>query len=262
MSEVKTLTFTDALKRAQNDSWRDINDLSKHIEKLEETFPDSYSELEAYNDAVNTKKWFQDCIESENTMIPVLSKLDEFLEKVRERIELTPIGYGYDLVRHGDFPRYMSNIWKWNYDHTHIGRAPYMIAMQASVFPANALYFAFPSYSGAILYMTADINRYSETENYVSLTIGIQVIDDFDAYTEHSNRRESVYKTIPLVTFSRHSFKNGFDEMNRITFSNVTDYDDLTYLNKGYCQGIYKIVCDILKDGYTDIFCKDEDDES
>lgn len=260
MSEVKTLTFTDALKRAQNDSWRDINDLSKHIEKLEQAFPASYSELEAYNDAVNAKKWFQDCIESENTMIPVLSKLDEFLEKVMERIELTPIGYGYDLVRHGDFPRYMSNIQKWNYDRTHIGREPYMIAMQASVFPANALYFAFPSYSGAILYMVADVNRYSETENYVSLTIGIQVIDDFDAYTDHSNRRESVYETIPIATFSRHSLKNGFYEMNRITFSNVTYYDELTYLNKGYCQGIHKIICDILKDGYTDIFCEDEVD--
>lgn len=260
MSESKTLTFTGALKCAQKDSWREISDLSKQIEKLEEAFPDSYSEIDAYNEAVGAKEWFQECIESENTMIPVLSKLDEFLEKVRERIGITPIGYGYDLVRSGDAPRYMTNIRSWNDDRTNIGSEPYMIAMQMSVFPANTLYFAFPSYSGAILYMTADINRYSETENYLSLTIGIQVIDDFDAYTEHSNRDSSVYETIPIVTFSRY-YKNGFDKMNRIYNRNETLYEDLTYLNKGYCQGIYKIVCDVLKDGYMDIFDSCDEDE-
>ena len=155
MSEAKTLTFTGALQCEQKDSMREINDLSRHIEKLEKAFPNSYSELEAYNEAVNEKKWFQDCIESENTMIPVLSKLDEFLEKVRERTGIIPIGYGYDLVRNcSGCPSYMRNIWHWNYDRTHIGREPYMIAMQMSVFPANALYLT------RTLGIQIDVNRF------------------------------------------------------------------------------------------------------
>ena len=47
--------------------------------------------------------------------------------------------------------------------------------------------------------------------------------------------------------------------MNGIYNKTETLYEDLTYLNKGYCQGIYKIVCDILKNGYMDIFCEDEE---
>lgn len=260
MNEAKKLTFTGALECEQKDHYLDIRDLSGQIEKLEKAFPDFYTKLDGYQEAVGGKEWCEELIDVENKMIPVLKRLDEFLEKVMERIELTPIGYGYDLVRSGgNIPKYMSNIWKWNYERTHIGRELYMIEMEQSVFPTNGLYFAFPKYSGAILYMTADICRYSDTESYVQLTMGMQVVDDFDAFSRPCLHRKD-YATIPLVTFSRH-YKDGLDEMNRLPYNgNQAYYDELTYLNRGYCEGIYQIVCDVLKDGYLDIFRKDEVD--
>lgn len=259
--EVKIPSFSEADSFAISDINGKLYYLDKDIRCLQYTFPETYKEIPAYEDITIEKGWYEIKRGVKKKILPQLWKLDKALETIIEKTGLKFIGYGYSLIRADlDEPRMykdeltlMLPLLRYNKDIIETGREPYMKDMESSIIAANDIYFAFPYdlyHNGAVIYMNADTCQSGDNDCYIKLEVGLHVIDNFDAYRTHKNNRKFV--KIPFANFSLEYMSDSC--IDRPLHNDCGYWDDLTYLNQGYCQGIRKIICDIINGDYADVF--------
>ena len=259
--EVKIPSFSEADGFAISDINGALYYLDKDIRCLQYTFPETYKDIPAYDDILAEKESYEHQRNVKKIILPQLWRLDKALETIIEKTGLKFIGYGYSLIRADlDEPRLykdaitlMLPLLRWNKERIEIGREPYMKDMENSIIAANDIYFAFPYDiygNGAVIYMNADTRQYGEKDCYIDLKVGLQVIDNFDAYRKHKDNRKFVKIQIAQFSWSYMSESR----MDSLPYNDDGYWDDLTYLNQGYCQGIRKIICDIINGDYADVF--------
>ena len=256
----KKLTFTEAaniaIKQGENDEKR----LKEEITVLEETFPDIYDSIPSYERARRNLAEVESYIEYEKGLTEYYATLDAVLDKLLDRVELLQIDYGYWIKRSPlpDEFAYVKPTQAWDIERITKDRRPGYIMEDLSVFMSSALYFAFPRYSGAILYMKHRCGSPAHPD--LGLEIGLQVIDNYDAYAHASPERQK-YATIPLVQFSEVTDLDKLAQSGRMG-SNLFQMTHpfiakLTELNTGYCEGVCKIIADIILNDYPDLFKHD-----
>ena len=256
----KKLTFTESANIAIKNRENDVKRLKRAITILEETFPNIYDSIPSYKKARTNLVEVESYIEYEKGLTGYYATLDEVLEKLLDRVELLPIDYGYWIMRRPllDEFAYVKPAQMWNNERITRDRRPGYIMEDLSIFMQSALYFAFPKYSGAILYMKHDCG--SPTNQNLGLKIGLQVIDNCDAYT-HASLNHEEYPTIPLVRFSdttdlATTARSGKTDSSLFYVTNPF-IDKLTTLNIGYCEGVCKIIADIILNDYPNLFKDD-----
>jgi hypothetical protein len=256
----KKLTFTEAANIAIKQGENDVNQLKRAITVLEETFPGIYDSIPSYERTRTNLTEEESYIKYEKGLTEYYAALDDVLEKLLERVKLIPLDYGYWITRTPRLYRFFicESIEKWNNERITTERGPGYIMEDLSVFMPTALYFAFPRYSGAILYMRHRCG--SPTHPDLGLEIGLQVIDNYDAYAHASPERQK-YATIPLVQFSEVTDFDKLAQSGRMG-SNLFQMTHpfiakLTELNTGYCEGVCKIIADIILNDYPDLFKRD-----
>lgn len=251
----KKLTFTQSINLVLEERERHARQLEKDLAALEESFPDIYNDLPAYISADAALAGTRSGIELEERFMKNFAELDDALEKLLERVPLKPIDYGYWLTKSGaggEFP-YMSRICSWNYDRCMRYRQPGYMMTEYSVFLDSGLYFAFPRYSGAVLYMRRAF-RGLATNPQLVLEVGLQVVDNYDAYKEPSIDRQE-YPTIPYAVFSNETEMRDLARIGMTGGRTAHPFESkLTMLNHGYCQGICKILAKIILNDHPDVF--------
>lgn len=204
--------------------------LESQMVQLKEAFPEFYQELEAWRTAHGTMIHFDEQITAEIHLKEKYKKLDEMLEKVMQTAPLRQLGYGCDLIQ----------------------RNP--LSPISTLIP-SALYFSFTTDPGVVLYMNA---LPGSDKEYLALDIGLQVISE-DAYsTARSTKSDLKLASLSLAHFSNASSRNSsiFEHHN----PNVSRfYSQLTTLAAGCFQGVRNIMINTIRDGYQDLFLKEEE---
>jgi hypothetical protein len=251
----KKLTITQSVDIAIEERMLHARQLEKEMTALELSFPDIYKDISAYICADAALAGTRSGIKLEHEFMGNYAELDDVLKKLLERVPLKPINYGYWLIRDGvgkDFP-FMERIQSWNYDRCMHNRSnPGYMMTEYSVFSNSALYFAFPKYSGAILYMRRMFCG-SSIKPQLALEIGLQIVDNYDAYKEPCIDLQE-YPAITYVVLSNET------DMRALARTGISDRDPhpfqsrLTLLNLGYCQGICKTIAEIILSEHPDVF--------
>ena len=250
----KKLTITQSVNLAIEERERHARQLLNEMTALELSFPGIYIDIPGHINASAALAGTRSGIELEQRFMGNYAELDDVLEKLLGRVPLKPIDYGYWLTRSGvgkDFP-FMKRIQSWNYDRCMRDREPGYMMTEYSVFFDSGLYFAFPKYSGAILYIRRAF-RGNATNPQLALEVGLQIVDNYDAYREPDIDRQE-YPTIPYAAFSN---EDELRALARIGMMHRTAHpfeSKLTRLNLGYCQGICKILAEIILNDHPDVF--------
>lgn len=257
--EMKILTFAEAanINIKENEFMR--RRAMREVRLLEEAFPDTYKDNQKYKRCQDTIDSLTRYIDLNARHASYFARLDEVLEKLLQRVHLKPLDYGYELMRQSKANNRpcMRKIASWDHnnmaiDHDH----SWSHISEISVFNPSALYFEFPGYSGAILYMDAFAQG---KPGSIIMRVGLQVVDNIEAYRIY-RKDYPEYATIETSNFQPYykdkCFKSAFsavpEELDWLLF-------DLSLLNTGYVEGVWQILTGIIKDGYMDLFGFEEE---
>ena len=203
----KKLTFIESAKIRMSDSRVMSRDLERDAQMLRLTFPHVHQNMKAYQNMQANAEWWALLADSVGGDMSKYEKLDEILAQLRQHVNLKDIDYGTNLFKQYTDNTILHPLQSWDMERTADYYSPEELD-SLSVFDSTALYFEFPAYTGAILYL----KPLRTSLLYICLEVGIQIIDNRVAYRFPRKDRKP-YATIPLVQFQQGTQDRCFNQI-------------------------------------------------